>query len=192
MGTERDVCYETMYQWCRNNTPLYKQRFNPANNTSQWGLVTISYLEHQRVYFSDSTSVRYAQITRNKTDIAKGLIAPSLQFVGHFAVGDRHYTVLPVDISRELKKKRMELTPEQVAQYYQRVAHCANMTGENDGDARRDAKKAGLRITKARGRCHLNNCGGYQLLDERNNVVAGADFTLNAQDVIEYCLGITK
>jgi hypothetical protein len=33
----------------------------------------------------------------------------------------------------------------------------------------------------------MNNFGGYQLIDDRNNVVAGANFELNADDVLVFC-----
>jgi len=33
----------------------------------------------------------------------------------------------------------------------------------------------------------MNNFGGYQLIDDRNNVVAGTNFELNADDVLVFC-----
>ena len=56
-----------------------------------------------------------------------------------------------------------------------------------DAQARYWAKKADYRCCKARGKEHLNNKGGYQLVDTCNNVVAGVDFGLTATDVVEFC-----
>jgi hypothetical protein len=47
------------------------------------------------------------------------------------------------------------------------------------------ARKAGLRCVKARGKWHFNNRGGYQLVDERNCVFDGLDFDLSATQVVE-------
>ncbi len=56
-----------------------------------------------------------------------------------------------------------------------------------DAQARYAARKMGLRICKSRDRClHTNNHGGYQLIDTYNNVVAGRDFDLSAEDVVTY------
>jgi len=80
----------------------------------------------------------------------------------------------------------MEFTAQQMEVYWQRQAHATDAS-TSDYKARRAAKKAGMRICKARGRRYLDNYGGYQILDDRNDVVAGVDFGLNAQDVVEYC-----
>jgi hypothetical protein len=56
-----------------------------------------------------------------------------------------------------------------------------------DAQARRWARKADYRCFKARGKQHINNRGGYQLVDDCNNVVAGVDFDLNATEVVEFC-----
>jgi hypothetical protein len=56
-----------------------------------------------------------------------------------------------------------------------------------DAQARRWARKADYRAVKARGKQHINNRGGYQLVDDCNNVVAGVDFDLNATEVVEFC-----
>jgi hypothetical protein len=53
--------------------------------------------------------------------------------------------------------------------------------------ARYWAKKADYRCLKSRGQRHINNKGGYQLVDACNNVVAGVDFDLTATDVAEFC-----
>ncbi len=45
-----------------------------------------------------------------------------------------------------------------------------------DSKVRRAAKSVGLRAHKARGQEHLNNLGGYQLVDDRNVVVGGSNF----------------
>jgi hypothetical protein len=56
-----------------------------------------------------------------------------------------------------------------------------------DAQARRWARKADYRCCKARGKQHINNRGGYQLVDYCNNVVAGVDFDLSTNDVVEFC-----
>jgi hypothetical protein len=55
-----------------------------------------------------------------------------------------------------------------------------------DSMARRAAKKVELRITTSRQRQHINNSGGYQLLDENNIVVGGVDFDLTTERVVEF------
>jgi len=49
------------------------------------------------------------------------------------------------------------------------------------------ASKADYRAVKARGQQHINNRGGYQLVDDCNTVVAGLDFDLAPKDVVEFC-----
>ena len=61
------------------------------------------------------------------------------------------------------------------------------ITKKEDRRVRRAARKAGLRICKARVGQHLNNLGGYQLLDDRNIVFAGVNFTLTPKMVMEIC-----
>ena len=56
-----------------------------------------------------------------------------------------------------------------------------------DAQARRWARKADYRAVKARGTQHINNRGGYQLVDDYNNVVAGVNFELSATEVVEFC-----
>jgi hypothetical protein len=56
-----------------------------------------------------------------------------------------------------------------------------------DAQARRWARKADYRAVKARGKQHINNRGGYQLVDDCNNVVAGVNFDLSATEVVEFC-----
>jgi hypothetical protein len=63
---------------------------------------------------------------------------------------------------------------------------CEMGTKYSEFQARRSASKAGLRCIKARGKQHINQRGGYQLVDERTNVVvAGLDFDLSADEVVE-------
>jgi hypothetical protein len=57
--------------------------------------------------------------------------------------------------------------------------------GCSDAQARYWARKEAYRVAKARGRQHVNNHGGYQLLDDRNTVVAGVDFDLSATEVVD-------
>ena len=56
-----------------------------------------------------------------------------------------------------------------------------------DSQARRIAKRAGLRAVKSRGSQHLNNLGYYMLVNDRNFVVGGPRFDLTAEEVIELC-----
>jgi hypothetical protein len=53
--------------------------------------------------------------------------------------------------------------------------------------ARYWAKKAGYRCVKSRGQRNINNKGGFQLVDASNNVVAGVNFDLTSNDVVEFC-----
>ncbi len=64
------------------------------------------------------------------------------------------------------------------------IAPCS----KNDAaKARRAAKREGLIARKPRGRLSSDNYGGFQLLDQRNRIVAGVKCDLSAQDVIDYC-----
>ena len=81
----------------------------------------------------------------------------------------------------------MERTEEQVQEYWRRRAHVRDGYA-SDSKVRKTAKKAEVRLRKARGFEHINNFGGYQILDSNNNVVAGNDFDLSARDVLEYCM----
>jgi hypothetical protein len=56
-----------------------------------------------------------------------------------------------------------------------------------DSKVRRVAKAAGLSVCKARGHEHGNNKGGYQLINDRGNIVEGPDFGLSADDVLYWC-----
>lgn len=56
-----------------------------------------------------------------------------------------------------------------------------------DAQARRLARKADYRAVKSRGEQHINNRGGYQLVDDCNNVVAGVNFELSATEVVDFC-----
>jgi hypothetical protein len=59
----------------------------------------------------------------------------------------------------------------------------------SDSRARQAARKAGLRCVKSRQQEHINQRGGYQLLDESANVVvAGLDFDLSADEVVAIAL----
>jgi hypothetical protein len=62
-----------------------------------------------------------------------------------------------------------------------------------EGRARRAAQKVGLRAMKSRARYTLNNRGGFMICDPyRNWVVAGDNYSLTPQAVIEYCDGIGR
>jgi hypothetical protein len=57
-----------------------------------------------------------------------------------------------------------------------------------DGQARSAARRVGLAARKSRQHLHLNNEGGYMLVDPAKNVcVAGERFEFTAEDVIEFC-----
>ena len=82
----------------------------------------------------------------------------------------------------------MDITAEQSQEYRRRQAHIRDgYKYASDSVARKAAKKAELRLKKARGYPHFNNLGGYQIIDARNIVVAGRDFDLSTYDVVEYC-----
>ena len=55
--------------------------------------------------------------------------------------------------------------------------------------ARRAARKVGLIAKKSRRHDLSINEGGFQLIDERNCLVAGSSFDLSSQEVIEVCRG---
>lgn len=56
--------------------------------------------------------------------------------------------------------------------------------------ARRAAKRVGLFAQKGRSKAwHAKDQGGFRLVDARTNViVAGENFDMTEQDVIEYCV----
>ena len=57
-----------------------------------------------------------------------------------------------------------------------------------DDKARREALKVGLTALRARGRRATPGMpGGFRLLDRDGNCVAGEDYQLSAQEVIEFC-----
>jgi hypothetical protein len=58
-----------------------------------------------------------------------------------------------------------------------------------EAKARRAAKRAGMKAIKSPERSiHINNLGGFMLIDPvRNWVVAGSQFELTAQEVIDRC-----
>src|SRR5262249_35456806 len=54
--------------------------------------------------------------------------------------------------------------------------------------ARRAARRIGLRAVKTRRSYSIDNLGGFQLVDVRQNaVVDGANFDMSAQEVIDFC-----
>jgi hypothetical protein len=56
---------------------------------------------------------------------------------------------------------------------------------------RRTAKRLGYRICKGRGAEHLNNRGGFQIIEEyHNTVVFGADFNATEEAVSDFLSGI--
>ena len=59
----------------------------------------------------------------------------------------------------------------------------------SEDQARRAAKRVGLRARKSRWRAHSSdNCGGFQIIDPmRNWIVAGEKFNCTADDVVEFC-----
>jgi hypothetical protein len=61
-----------------------------------------------------------------------------------------------------------------------------SITKAEDAKARRAAKRAGLRIVKSRNPNPLNNMGGYMPLDSQIPV-AGFDYDLWPQDVVDFC-----
>ena len=58
-----------------------------------------------------------------------------------------------------------------------------------DAMARYWARKAGWRCTKARGQQHINNRGGYMIVDDNNCVVNGQNFDLSTDGVVELARG---
>ena len=58
-----------------------------------------------------------------------------------------------------------------------------------DATARYWARRAGWRACKARGQQHINNRGGYMIVDDHNCVVNGQNFDLSADDVVELARG---
>ena len=59
----------------------------------------------------------------------------------------------------------------------------------SEDQARRAAKRVGLRARKSRWRAgSIDNFGEFMIIDpERNWVVAGARFDFTAEDVVEFC-----
>ncbi len=54
--------------------------------------------------------------------------------------------------------------------------------------ARRAAKRAGLRAVKSRKQESINNFGEFMLVElDSSFIVAGYEFNLTPEDVIEYC-----
>ncbi len=56
-----------------------------------------------------------------------------------------------------------------------------------DAQARSWARKSDYHCFNSRGKQHINNRSGYQLVDDCNNVIAGANFDLSATEVVEFC-----
>jgi hypothetical protein len=73
--------------------------------------------------------------------------------------------------------------------YYLQPATPKNLTCRRgtDSTARKAAKKAGLLITKHRVPRYCNHRDGYQLLDDRCNVVAGVNYELSADEALKFC-----
>lgn len=68
--------------------------------------------------------------------------------------------------------------------------HAANEKAV-EARARRAARRRGLRATKSRWRAgSCDNQGGFQLINERNWIVAGVRFDLSADDVLDYCADV--
>ena len=60
-----------------------------------------------------------------------------------------------------------------------------------ESHARRAAKRMGLRVCKSRSRTYTTNTkGGFQLVDDRNMVVAGLDYDMTAEDVLRWCFNV--
>jgi len=58
----------------------------------------------------------------------------------------------------------------------------------NESEARRLARRVGLRVHTSRARLSLNNLGEFMLIDARHNwVVGGARYDWTAEDIIAYC-----
>jgi hypothetical protein len=81
----------------------------------------------------------------------------------------------------------MTMTDSDIRQYCAMHDHTKNIPNAEGARARRAAKGCNLRACKSRQQRHFNNFGGYQLIDDRNNVVAGVNFELNADDVLVFC-----
>jgi hypothetical protein len=81
----------------------------------------------------------------------------------------------------------MTMTDSDIRQYCATHDHTKNIPNAEGARARRAAHQCGLWVRKSRQHRHMNNFGGYQLIDDRNNVVAGANFELNADDVLVFC-----
>jgi uncharacterized ParB-like nuclease family protein len=66
-----------------------------------------------------------------------------------------------------------------------------NAEARIEAQARRAAKKVGLRAIKSRRQVSLDNFGEFCLVDENTNfVIEGVRFNLTADEVIEYCNGL--
>ena len=63
----------------------------------------------------------------------------------------------------------------------------------SDGSARRAAKRAGFVARKSpRRQDDIDNFGGFQVVDpERNFVIFGPRYDLSAEDVVEFCKGLS-
>lgn len=59
-------------------------------------------------------------------------------------------------------------------------------SGLNASSVRAKARRRGYRVSKARGRLHSNNHGGYMLSNDRNMVVDGVNYDLSLHDIEEF------
>jgi hypothetical protein len=48
------------------------------------------------------------------------------------------------------------------------------------------ARRVGCRLVKGRGRTHLNNRGEFQLVDDDNVVIMGANFDASLDEVLDF------
>jgi hypothetical protein len=63
------------------------------------------------------------------------------------------------------------------------------MQEHSDDQARRAAKRVGLKARKSRWRANsIDNRGGFQIIDPmRNRIVAAEKYNYTADDVVEFC-----
>jgi hypothetical protein len=68
------------------------------------------------------------------------------------------------------------------------VSENDRMEKARDAKARRAAKQVGLIARRSRRRFgSIDNQGGFMLVDERNFCVAGQQFDMSSDEVIDYC-----
>jgi hypothetical protein len=59
-------------------------------------------------------------------------------------------------------------------------------TEQNESAIRRKAARRGYRVHKSRQRFHCNNHGEFQLVDEYNHIVLGADYDATLEDIADF------